>query len=486
MKIEDITLLKELGSGGFGSVYLATKEGKKEHFAAKLLNRDRCDGEYKRYLLDEISILKELNHPNIYKIGDIKKTSKYYIMLTEYVNGGSLSDCLEKYKKYFHMPFTEEIVQYLMRQIIDAFKYIHAKGIMHRDVKLENIMVNFNNDNDKIQLNLLKSTVKIIDFGLAHRGLGKTIVGTKEYMPPFLLKKYANSIASQYCKPEKYDQKVDIWSLGATCYQMLIGKRVFSASSLSELVNLVEAGNYVVPTTLSREVVSFLNCMLQYDENKRLTAAQLSQHPFLTKNVRDFVRIDTKKASKKIDYKGMHMNIKKGLTIWSIFEDEKKLLKIGEGNKAKAQLRRANTLEPRLVSYSTGSGNIYSQIFNNENIAPAHSSQYVNNNNFNQSTPIIGNNNNNAKSFYGQDMHVNQPTHPNQGLRYCNTLNPNIMNNNLMMNQYIQGIGNQPNYGMNGGFNNNPNFISNNQFPQSQYRPMDNDDFEEQNVCNIM
>ena len=91
---------------------------------------------------------------------------------------------------------------------------------------------------------------------------------------------------------------------------MLIRKAVFDASSLSELVEMVEAGNYVVPTTISREMVSFLNAMLQYDSKKRLNAEQLSQHPFLTKDYRDFQRINTKQVSKRLDRKGLHINMK--------------------------------------------------------------------------------------------------------------------------------------------------------------------------------
>ena len=311
-KIEDITLLKKIGSGSYGEIYLSTKAGMPGYFAAKLLRRSIMDKpEYKRHLEDEINILKSLNHPNIYKILDIKTTSQYYILLTEYINGGTLTSCLEKYQQKYKKPFSEEIVQYLMRQIIDGFKYIHGKDLMHRDIKLDNIMVNYNNENDKNNLNLLRATVKIIDFGLAVRGLGKTVAGSPLNMSPLILNKYANSMAGKICKQEIYDQKVDIWSIGAACYEMLIGKAVFDASSLTDLIEKVEIGNYWVPTTISKEIVSFLNGMLQYDSKNRLSAVQLSQHPFLTKNIRDFKKIDTKKVSKKISNNALNINVKK-------------------------------------------------------------------------------------------------------------------------------------------------------------------------------
>ena len=467
-KIGDITLLKKLGDGSFGDVYLATKAGIQGYIAAKLISKEfiKDNGEIaEKCLKGEISILKELNHPNIYKIIQATENSKYYIILTEYINGGSLDDCLEKYKKYFHKPFPEEIIQHLMRQIIDAFKYIHGKDIIHRDIKPENIMVNFNNENDKKNLNLLKSTVKIIDFGIARKGLGQTLIGTCQYMAPYVLKKFKENMTSKHCEIEKYDQKVDIWALGVTCYNMLIGKQIYDFSSLDELIEQVEAGSYSVPTTISREMVSFLNGMLQYDPKRRLSAAKLSQHPFLTKNVSEFTRINTERASKK----NLRMNTKNNQTIWGIFKDEKQLLKIGIGDEKNLKtFKKLNTTD-----YSTGSGNMPSYIPNNPKIVPSHSGQNMNKYNFQRNAPTMGNNS--GLSFYGQKMSANNPTHQKPTFNHSNTLNPNIINN-IMLNQMTHGIAKQPNFIDNSGLNN----------PQSQYRPMDNDDSDEQKVCVIM
>ena len=470
-KIGDITLLKKLGDGSFGDVYSATKAGIQGYIAAKLISKEKMKqyGEIaEKCLKREIEILKELKHPNIYKIIDVKENSKDYIILTEYINGGNLRDCLEKYKNYFHKAFPEEIVQHLMRQIIDAFKYIHGKGIMHRDIKLENIMIHFNSENDKKNLNLLKSIIKIIDFGAACKGLGQTIIGTPEYMAPYIIKKFKESLAGKYCKLEQYDQKVDIWSLGVTCYYMLIGKQIYDFPSLDEFIEQVEAGSYSVPTTISREIVSFLNGMLQYDPKRRLTAAQLSQHPFLTKNVSEFTRINTERASKK----NLSMNTKKNQTIWGIFKDEKQLLKIGIGGEKKLkQFKKLNTTD--YSGYATGSGNVPSYISNNPKIVPSHSGQNMNKYDFHRNAPTIGNNS--GFSFYGQKMSANIPTHQNPTFSHSNTLNPNIINN-IMLNQMTHGIAKQPNFIDNSGLNN----------PQSQYRPMDNDDSDEQKVCVIM
>ena len=131
-----------------------------------------------------------------------------------------------------------------------------------------------------------------------------------------------------------YDQKADVWSLGTICYEMLIGRSAFDAEDMEDLVNKIEDGTYVVPTNLSKEVISFINGMLQYESSARLTCEELSKHPFLTKDVKDFQPIDMKKVSKKVDNQGLKINSKMNKSIWAIFnaEDEEKLKDIdGKG-----------------------------------------------------------------------------------------------------------------------------------------------------------
>ena len=99
----------------------------------------------------------------------------------EFCNGGELSQALAKYKEKYGKPFSEEIVQHFMRQIISAFKYMHERKIIHRDVKLENILLHYDNEKDKENFDLMKAQVKIIDFGFACKiskaGLQYTALG---------------------------------------------------------------------------------------------------------------------------------------------------------------------------------------------------------------------------------------------------------------------------------------------------------------------
>ena len=334
MIIDNYILEKCIGKGAFGEVYLtAVKGDNNKKLATKKLERSEVEGtEALKYLKNEIQILQKLNHPNIVKFDSIKKTKKHYYIVMEFCNGGELTKALEKYQAKYGKPFSQEIVQHLMRQIISAFKYIHGEKIVHRDIKLDNILLNFESEKDKEELNMMKATPKIIDFGFAcfvnKSGLLYSTLGSPINMDPIILKKLNSN--SKKARQLGYDQKADIWSLGTICYEMLIGKSAFDAEDMDELVEKIENGTYTVPTNLSREVISFINGMLQYDSQKRLSCDELSRHPFLTTEIKDFHPIDLQKVSKKVDEQGLKINTILNKSIWAIFnaEDEEKLKNI--------------------------------------------------------------------------------------------------------------------------------------------------------------
>jgi serine/threonine protein kinase len=334
MIVDNLILEKLIGKGSFGEVYLTSKKGDTKKYATKKFERSEIEGtEAMKYLKNEIIILQHLKHPNIAKYEDVKKTKKHFYIVMEFCNGGELSKALEKYQSKYGHSFPEEIVQHLMRQIINAFQYIHKLKIIHRDIKLDNILLNYETEEDKNNLNLLKATVKIIDFGfsckISKTGLQYSTLGSPINMDPIILKKLNSTTGKT--RQLGYDQKADIWSLGTICYEMLIGKSAFDAQDMDELVEKIEKGTYVIPTSVSKEVISFLNGMLQYESRKRLNCEQLAKHDFLTKNVKDFHKIDVKKVSGKITGEGLNINVKQNRTIWAIFnsEDENKLTKIG-------------------------------------------------------------------------------------------------------------------------------------------------------------
>ena len=324
MLVDDLTLIKCLGKGAFGEVYLTSKQGSKEKYATKKIDKKFVSNpRAKKYLDNEINILKEVDHPNIIKLYKVQETTKFFYLVMEYCNGGGLSDCLEDYQKKYRKPFPEEIVQYLMRQIVSGIHYLHSRNILHRDIKLDNILVNFDSEEDRKNKNMLKAKVKIIDFGFARHlnptELAYSTLGSPINMDPGILRKL-NKMENS--RDYGYDQKADIWSLGTICYEMLIGKCTFDAESMKELVTKVERGNYFLPNYLSKESVSFLNGMLQYDLKKRLSSEQLINHKFLTKPCSEFTKVNLKDISKNIVGSQIKINSKKNQSIWVIFEAE--------------------------------------------------------------------------------------------------------------------------------------------------------------------
>ena len=319
MQIDKYNLEKIIGKGGFSEVYLTSVKDDQIKYATKVYKRDELD-KFKEvnniysYLCNEITILKDLNHSNILKLHDIKKTKKNYYVIFEYCNGEKLSEALQKYIEINGKPFTEEIVQHLMKQIIDAFKYMHEKKIIHRNVKIDGIFLNYENEEDAKNHNLMKAQIKITEFGFAYR-----------YSKYFLNHSFLDPVYNSKKKYRSafYDDKSDIWKIGAMCYEMLIGKPVFDDEARDKLVRINKQEEkkliYYFPTNMSFEVTSFINGMLQYEPEKRLTLDQLSRHDFLIKNVSQFKKIDLEKVSDKVNEDKIQIDAIHNSTIWSIF-----------------------------------------------------------------------------------------------------------------------------------------------------------------------
>ena len=323
MLLENYTLTKLLGKGTFGDVYLTTKKNSNLSYATKRMDRELAEHpKYCKYFVNEVSILRNIYHKNIVKIEDLKKTKNHYYIIMEYCNGGSLYNNLEKYMTKYEKPFPEKVVQHLMRQIVSALYYLHGLKIVHRDLKLDNILVNYYSEEDKKNINLLNADIKLVDFGFAthisNASLLTTAIGSPFNMDPRILNKF-NSHAK--C-PQSYDEKADIWSLGILCYQMLTGEYAFIGDSLEEISSKIEKGTFKIPINLSKETITFLSEMLQYDVEKRSSAAQLSKHPFLNKHIDDFSYIYLKNVSNKNNYKDLYINIKDSKNFCSIVNKE--------------------------------------------------------------------------------------------------------------------------------------------------------------------
>ena len=295
---------EELGKGISSKVYLATRMSDGKKFAIKEIEKSFVnDKRYKKYINNEIFILKNINNEYVIKLCDLIFDLNYIYLIFEYCNGLDLDKCLKRYLKKYNKPFSQEVVQYLMRQIISGFVYLHSSQIIHRDVKLENILVQFPTEEDKENLNMMKTKIKITDFGLSRYlkadKLAITVLGNPINMEPHILKKM---LRIDNNTSFGYDQKADIWSLGTCTYELLIGCPAFEASSYEELLKKIEKGGYRIPheINLSVEAISFISGMLRYEPESRLDIESLSKQYFLTRDVSSFHNMALKRGNKKL------------------------------------------------------------------------------------------------------------------------------------------------------------------------------------------
>jgi serine/threonine protein kinase len=187
----------------------------------------------------------------------------------------------------YNTPFPEEIVQHLMKQIVRAVAYFHEFNVIHRDLKLDNIMVNFDSEKDKQDLNMMRAKIKIIDFGVSKtEAKATTIAGTPNYMDPVILIKHANKEKIDELRP--YSQEVDIWSLGCICYTLFTGEILFKGDNAKIILEQVQKETYQIPIPVSPELKDFLSRMLQHNGEYRSKASELLNHPFLIKKAKNF------------------------------------------------------------------------------------------------------------------------------------------------------------------------------------------------------
>ena len=312
-KVNNFILFKELGRGAFGEVYLSTDENLDELTAIKVINRKKLSPLQKNKLLIQLDVLSKLNHKNVTKILDKQKTSNNFYIEMEYSNGPNLYEYVKRYKKKYGKCLNEETIQKLVNDIASGLEYLHKNKIIHRDIKLENLIINFNDISNKTKGlteediyqkkivysslnknntnevgNLLKEniTVKICDFGFSRQvdenNQASTILGTPITTAPDVLFLETGQ--------GHYGTEADMWSLGICVYELLIGNVPFLKNTPKKLKEDILNGVFDYPKNIdiSFESISFINSLLQYDPKKRLSWDKFWKHPFLKKNVKEF------------------------------------------------------------------------------------------------------------------------------------------------------------------------------------------------------
>ena len=292
LQIDDYILEYKIGSGSYAHVYYTTKKETLSIFATKKIEKNKIiNDKMTDYYFNEIEILKNINHPNIIKLHEIKNTANNTYLIMEYCNGGTLIDFFEKYQNLFNRPFPEIYFQHIFKQIASGINYLHKSRIIHRDIKTENILLNFRNIEDLKSFNLLNADVKIIDFGFAKylddKKIETSICGSPINMDPKILKALAYK---QLDEDFSYDETSDMWSLGIMAFSMLVGIPPFISANYLDLYTKINQGNYLIPKklNLSKQTISLLNYLLQFNSKERIKVEDLLNHDFLTMNAKDF------------------------------------------------------------------------------------------------------------------------------------------------------------------------------------------------------
>ncbi|KAF2495780.1 serine/threonine protein kinase-like protein Kin1 [Lophium mytilinum] len=262
---------KTIGAGSMGKVKLAKNVASGEQVAVKIVprqsqdehrtqqDRERADHSKEVRTAREAAIVMLLNHPYICGMRDVVRTNYHWYMLFEYVNGGQMLDYIIS-----HGRLKEKQARKFARQIASALDYCHRNSIVHRDLKIENILISKTGD------------IKIIDFGLSNlfspRSHLKTFCGSLYFAAPELLQ------AKQYTGPE-----VDVWSFGIVLYVLVCGKVPFDDQSMPQLHAKIKKGHVDYPPWLSAECRNLIHKMLQTDPLQRVTLSEIMNHPWITK-----------------------------------------------------------------------------------------------------------------------------------------------------------------------------------------------------------
>lgn len=273
-----------VGSGAFATVKKAIERSTGITFAAKIISKKKALGGMDG-VSRELQILKKLDHPGIVRLKAFYEDDDNYYLVMEYVAGGDLMDFVA-----CNGAIDESASREIARQIMEAILYVHSKGISHRDLKPDNIMIA---QDDPV-------VVKITDFGLAksqeQESRMKTFCGTLAYLAPEVIsnkKKQSNNrkryLGNGRITEDLYSNKVDMWSIGCLLFVIMTAHLPFSGSTQDILFKHITNGDYheklLKSMDISIEGCDFISRLLEVDVALRLNAAQALQHPWFSESI---------------------------------------------------------------------------------------------------------------------------------------------------------------------------------------------------------
>lgn len=277
VKVKDLYDVEErLGTGKFGTVFKLIEKSTKKIWAGKFIKA--YSAKEKENVRQEIAIMNDLHHPKLVQCVDAFEAKTDIVMVLEMIFGGELFERI--IDEDFELS-EREVIKYML-QIVDGVNFIHKKGIVHLDLKPENIMC----------VNKTGSKIKLIDFGLARRletaGSLKVLFGTPEFVAPEVINYEAIGYAT------------DMWSIGVICYILVSGLSPFMGDNDNETLSNVTSATWDFEDEafdeISDEAKNFISNLLKKDMRARLTCDQCFQHPWLKQDTNN---MEAKKLSKE-------------------------------------------------------------------------------------------------------------------------------------------------------------------------------------------
>ena len=346
-KISDFILSKDIGEGYFGKVKLGIFKPTNEKYAIKIINKKLMKIKMKKSKFKEIDITKKFNHINVIYVYKVIDTPENYYIVMEYCKNGELFEYISKKER-----LDEDEASSFFYQIINGVEYIHSKGIAHRDLKLENLLLTEDN------------IIKIIDFGLSHEFNGKDLLKTKCGSP-------------SYASPELIAQpfydgfKSDIWCCGIILYAMLCGYLPFDGDEDKDgkdvlFKNIIE-GNLEFPKFISDLAKDLIIRLLNVDAKERISIPEIKKHPFYLKGKKE-CKISS--AEKKIEEKSNQNNFKENINIDAI--NNSKFIKdnINDNKYVKKNSHKFHNLSPNYnknINIITNDHGLYREQINYRN-----------------------------------------------------------------------------------------------------------------------